>query len=222
MERCQLFVPPRDGLEDMNLRPVELRHLCQAVNHLSRAGPLQGGWVFLWPPVDIRRRVLHNKIAVRLFSKPAVSFRGQVKLVMKRGTYRRETIGIENKRVQQLAKREGLQHPAPKPPRPLPQLTILLPSPREACILDIVPSKLEGSEGRVYGDSDAELLRGVDAESKTRQRGANCRSVHGGDKAGHRRISLPPRLRGRVEDHDPEPRKKAEQNPVQQQDRAKR
>lgn len=135
------------------------------------------------------------------------------------GPYRRETISVKHESMQQLAKSERLQHPAAEPPRPLPQPAILFPAPNHTSVLHIVPAKLQRTECCVDGNGDAKLLRRVDPKGQTRRRRSNGGCVHRCDDTGQARVSLPPRLGGRLKNRQPESREEAEEETIEQQDR---
>lgn len=135
-------------------------------------------------------------------------------------SYLGKAVRVEYKGMQQLAERERHHHPASKPPRPHSQLAILLAAPDHAPVLQVVPPKLHGPERRVDRHGQTQLLRGIDPERQAGHRSADGGGVYGGDGACHGGVALPEGLRGGVEDDQPQPRKEAEQEAIQQQDRA--
>lgn len=132
-------------------------------------------------------------------------------------TYLREAVPVEYDSMEELSKRQRLQHPATEPPRPVP-LTAVPGAPDEALCLAEVPPVFERAEQRVDGDGDTQLLRRVDAQGQPGERGAHGRGVGRCERRRCPGISYPERLDLRVEKVQPQACEEAEQPPVQQED----
>jgi hypothetical protein len=91
--------------------------------------------------MQISRRALEDQISKRL----------------------REAVAVKHCRMKELTESEWLQHPASKPPRPLP-LNAILSAPDETVRLAKVVGKLQGPENGVESDGDTHLLCWVDAQ----------------------------------------------------------
>lgn len=113
-------------------------------------------------------------------------------------TYTWEAVPVEYDGVEKLSKRQRLQHPATEPPRPVP-LAAVPGAPDEALCLGKVPPVLESAEQRVDGDGDTQLLRWVDAQGQTGERGAHGRGVGRCECRRRPGVSYPERLDLRVE-----------------------
>jgi hypothetical protein len=123
--------------------------------------------------------------------------------------------------VQQLPKRNRLQHPAPKPPRPLP-LPSILQTPYQPVRLANVPPKLESPESRVDGHADAQLLGRVHAEGETREGSTHGRRVGRGQGRGCAGVALPEGLDLWVEEVGAEAGEEAEEDAVEEEDARER
>jgi len=135
-----------------HLRPMETSHLCKTVDDLVHAGPLEAGGEVFWFRVHVHIRVLQDKLSIGLEeSELLVSYNKVHRSEGKMQTYFGEAVSIEHEGVEQLAKSEGLQHPAPPPPRPRPLLLDLavgrpLPTPDHATVLCSVPPEFQGAK----------------------------------------------------------------------------
>lgn len=121
--------------------------------------------------------------------------------------------------MEQLAERKGLQHPATKPPRPLPlDLAPSLIPPDQAPVLGHVPAKLERAEDGEERDRHAEVLGGVYPEHQTRERRTDRGRVgrrKGGGGAG---VAVAEGLGAGVEEVGPQASEEAEEEAVEEED----
>lgn len=120
--------------------------------------------------------------------------------------------------MQQLPKRQRLQHPAAEPPGPLAPPAVAAHAPDEALALAGVPAELERAEHHVDGDGDAQLLRRVDAEGEPGERGAHGGRVGRRQRGGGARVAPPEGLDLRVQEVRAQPRQEAEEDAVEEQD----
>lgn len=124
-------------------------------------------------------------------------------------THLGEAIAVKDNRMHQLSKRQGLQHPAPKPPRPVPLAPVLDPPDQSITLADI-PPELERPEHGVYGNRDTQLLRGVYTQGETRQRSTDGRGVGRCERGGCSGVALSEGLDLGVEEVAAEPGQEAE------------
>ena len=134
------------------LRPVQTRHLRETIHDLVSARPRDICRIVLGLSRQVSRGSVEDEIAES----------------------RRETIPIKHDSIEQLPECEWLQHPTAEPPRPFfLDLAVLLPSPDHATILCHIPAELKGAEHGVDRYRHPKLLRRVNAERQTGERGAH-------------------------------------------------
>ena len=115
--------------------------------------------------LDVVRGVVKDEVTIGLFFLlKAISWRYEQR------AYFGKTIPIENKRMQELCRRQGHEHPTSPPPR-------LISEP--ALILERVVEKFRGLCSRVNGDCQSQLISRIYGESKTCETCANCRGEAG-------------------------------------------
>ena len=135
-----------------HLRPVQTRHLRETIHDLVSARPRDICRIVLGLSRQVSRGSVEDEIAES----------------------RRETVPIKHDSIEQLPECEWLQHPTAEPPRPFfLDLAVLLPSPDHATILCHIPAELKGAEHGVDRYRHPKLLRRVNAERQTGERGAH-------------------------------------------------
>lgn len=101
---CQYVNSEESGRD---LRETESSHFTETIHNLAWCWPREVRWVIQGPPLYVRWREPHHEAVECLW----------------------KTIPVENEGVQQLSGNKGHEHPAAKPPRPLPSAPFLSPDP---------------------------------------------------------------------------------------------